>query len=114
MTKQDLCGKLQTIKNNYALAEVGVILMAQPDAATRMAENFEMSALFPDFKHIDYIKYWFKDPEALKHSLKEFRGAALRTVIKETYESVKDYCSKSKQTTVFLCGSLVSVHARDS
>ena len=100
MDKELILGQLQTIKNNYALAEAGIVLLALPDARIRLDEMFSSLRDNPGIQAIRYIDYVFEDHELLKLATGQFRNAVLRNCVKETYEQVMLYGDQTNQTEV--------------
>src|SRR4249920_1112071 len=100
MNKQYLRGQLQTIKNNFALAQMGIALMAEPDAVNRFKLTLAAMGDHPEAKSFSYIDYIFKTDELLAHTTNEFRNSVLRNCLKETFELVKLYGDGTKQTAV--------------
>jgi hypothetical protein len=92
-----LRGQLQTIKNNFALVQLGVALMAQPDALERFDESLHALRDHPETSSLEYIKYVFETDDLLRHATKEFRNSVLRNCLKETYELVKAYGDATSQ-----------------
>jgi hypothetical protein len=58
MRKEILRGQLQTIKNNYALVQAGIMFLAQPDAAEKFDKYYSIIADHPEAQ-FGYIKYVF-------------------------------------------------------
>ena len=100
MDKELILGRLQTIKNNYALAQAGIALLALPDARKRLDEQFSSLKDHPEIQAIRYIDYVFEDYELLKLSTGQLRNAVLRNCIKEIYEQVILYGDKTNQIQV--------------
>ena len=100
MDKALLRGKLQTLKNNYALVQAGIVLMAAPDALERIEESFAQFKGHPEAATFLYIRYVFETDELLKHATKELRNSVLRNCLKETFEQVKLYGDLTNQAVV--------------
>ena len=100
MDKELILGRLQTIKNNYALAQSGIVLLALPDARTRLDEQFSTLKDHPEIQAIRYIDYVFEDYELLKLATGQLRNAVLRNCIKEIYEQVMLYGDQTNQIRV--------------
>jgi len=98
--RADLRGQLQTIKNNFALAQMGIALMALPDAEARFVQAIEPLRDHPEAGTFDYITYVFRSDDLLKHATKEFRNSVLRNCLKETYELVKSYGGITGQSAI--------------
>lgn len=75
--KSDILGRIQTVKNNYALAQAGVALLALPDAKVRLEEVFSLLKKHPEAQAIRYIEYIFEDDDLLKWATGQFRNAVL-------------------------------------
>ena len=84
-TKEKILGYLQTIKNNYALTQAGILMLATPDASEKFEEYYTCITDAPEANQFGYIKYLFKDYELLKHSTNELRKSVLRNCLKETF-----------------------------
>jgi hypothetical protein len=94
-------GQLQTVKNNFALAQLGVALMGDEDALGRFEKTLEMVSGHPESQSLAYIRYVFQSDAFLKHATKEFRNSVLRNCLKETFELVKAYGKRTEQTALF-------------
>ena len=94
-----LRGQLQTIKNNYALVQAGIALMAAPDARDRLEEAFRTINKRSE-ERWTYISYVFEDYDLLKSATKKLSEAVLRNCLKEMFELVKAYGSRTNQTPV--------------
>lgn len=55
MNKRLIRGRIQTIKNNYALAQAGIDLMALSDARVRLDEVFSSLKAHPETKFFRYM-----------------------------------------------------------
>lgn len=97
MDKKLLRGQLQTIKNNYAMAQLGIALMAQPDALEKFDKSLASIGASPEKATFEYIRYVFESDDLLRLATKEFRNSALRNSLKETFELVKLYGDKTNQ-----------------
>lgn len=86
--KERVCGYLQTIKNNYALTQAGIMLLSIPEAPQIFDEYYTVIADHPEAQ-FGYIKYVFQNDELLKHSTNELRKSILRNCIKEIFEILK-------------------------
>ena len=91
MDKLLILGRVQTIKNNYALAQAGIALLALPDARARLQDVFSLLKEHPETQVIGYIDYVFEDSDLLKLATGQFRNAVLRNCMKELFEHVKLY-----------------------
>jgi hypothetical protein len=101
MDKTHFRGQLQTIKNNFALVQLGVALMAEEDALARFEKTLEIVEGHPEIESFAYIRYVFQSDRLLKLATKEFRNSVLRNCLKETFELVKVYGEQTKQTAIF-------------
>lgn len=97
MDKATFRGTLQTQKNNYALVQAGITLMARPDASPKISETFQVVKDHPEFDTFSYITYVFESDDLLKHATNELRNAVLRNMLKETFELVKLYGDLTNQ-----------------
>jgi len=97
MDKVLLRGQLQTIKNNFALVQLGIALMAQPDALERFEASMEALGSHPEKGAIEYIKYVFDTEDLLKHATRELRSSVLRNCLKESFELVTNYGQAANQ-----------------
>ena len=100
MDKSLLRGQLQTIKNNFALAQAGIVLMAEPDALERFDAAFAQIKVHPEASTFGYIRYVFETDDFLKHATNEFRNSVLRNCLKETFEFVKLYADQTNQASI--------------
>ena len=100
MDKLLILGRVQTIKNNYALAQAGIALLALPDARARLQDVFSLLKEHPETQVIGYIDYVFEDSDLLKLATGQFRNAVLRNCMKELFEQVKLYGRETNQRQV--------------
>ena len=98
--KAHILDRMQTIKNNYALAQAGIALLALPDARARLDEVFSLLKDHPETNAIRYIDYIFEDDDLLKWATGQFRNAILRNSMKELFEQVKLYGRETNQMHV--------------
>ena len=99
-SKAHILGRIQTIKNNYALAQAGIALLALPDARVRLDEIFSLLEDHPETNGIRYIENIFEDDDLLKSATGEFRNSILRNCIKELFEQVRVYGKETNQTQI--------------
>ena len=97
MDKVLLRGMLQTIKNNFAMAQMGIALMTDEDAPQRFENILKLLKDHPETASFAYIRYVFESDELLKHTTNEFRNSVLRNCLKETFELVKLYGDETNQ-----------------
>ena len=95
-SKKILRGLLQTIKNNYALVQAGIMFLIQPDAPEKFDEYYSVIDENPEAQ-FGYIKYIYQNDELLKHATNELRKAVLRSCIKELFEVLKSECETEEQ-----------------
>ena len=95
--KSLILGRVQTIRNNYALAQAGIALLALPDARTRLDQVFSSLQEYPEIQAIRYIDYVFENDDLLKLATGQFRKAILRNCMKEIFEQVKLYGRETNQ-----------------
>ena len=100
MDKILIRGRVQTIKNNYALAQAGIAMLALPDARERLDEVFSLLNEHPETQRIRYIDYVFEDDDLLKFATGQFRNAVLRNCLKELFEQVKLFGSETNQMRI--------------
>ncbi len=86
-----LRGQLQTIKNNYALVQAGIMFLAQPDASERFDEYFSVISHHPEAKGFGYIRYVFESDDLLSLATNQLRKSVLRNCLKESFEVIKEY-----------------------
>jgi len=55
MNKTELRGNLQTIKNNYALVQAGILFLAQPEAVQKFDEYSAAFTDHPEGRQFLYI-----------------------------------------------------------
>ena len=101
MNKALLRGQLQTVKNNFALVQAGIALMAYPDALERFDSAFETVKSHPEAGSLGYIRHVFEKDDLFKHATKELRSSVLRNCLKETFELIKVYGDATNQTALF-------------
>jgi hypothetical protein len=97
MSPAELRGQLQTIKNNYALVQAGIMFLAQPDAVTKFDEYFAVVSAHPEAKKFGYIRYVFESDELLALATNQLRKSVLRNCLKEMFELVKVYGLETNQ-----------------
>jgi hypothetical protein len=100
MERVDLRGQLQTIKNNFALAQMGIALIAAPDAKERFVGIIRALAEHSETASFSYITYVLDSDALLKHATSQFRNSVLRNCLKETYELVKAYGDATGQSAI--------------
>jgi len=100
--KENILGYLQTFKNNYALTQAGILLLAAEDAPEKFEKYFAYISHNPESKSFEYIRYVFKDYELLKHSTNELRKSVLRNCLKETFEMLKVELATSEEKQLLL------------
>ena len=100
MDKLLIRGRVQTIKNNYALAQAGIALLALPDARARLDEVFLLLKEHPETQMIRYINYVFEDADLMKLATQQFRNAVLRNCMKELFEQVKLFGRETNQMQI--------------
>jgi hypothetical protein len=86
-----LRGQLQTIKNNYALVQAGIMFLVQPDAKERFDDHFSVVAHHPEAKDFGYIRYVLETDELLVLATNQLRKSVLRGCLKEMFEVLKAY-----------------------
>ena len=99
--KEKVIGYLQTIKNNYALTQAGILLLTAPDAPQKFEEYYSHISDEPEAQ-FGYIKYVFEDYDLLKHSTNELRKSVLRNCLKETFEMLKAELQTKEENEVLL------------
>lgn len=97
MDKRYLREQLQTVKNNYALLQAGILFLAQPGARSDFDRYFQPIAAHPEASSIQYIRYVLESDALLKHATSQLRGTVLRSCLKEAYELVLAYARRSHQ-----------------
>jgi hypothetical protein len=98
MNKTEFRGKLQTVKNNYALVQAGIMFLIQPGASEKFDEYFAVVSNHPEARNFGYIRYVFESNELLALATGQLRKAVLRSCIKEMFELVKTYGLETNQT----------------
>lgn len=98
--KVTLRGQLQTIRNNYALAQFGIALMVDGGSVDRFKSILAVLGDHPELKTFSYITYVFENDKLLKHATQEFRNSVLRNCLKEMFELVKAYADETNQSDV--------------
>ena len=97
MDKTEFRGKLQTIKNNYALVQAAILFLAQPDALTKFDEYSSPFSEHPEAKQFLYIRYVFENDKLLTLATNQLRKSVLKNCIKEMFELVKAYGLETQQ-----------------
>jgi hypothetical protein len=97
MTKALLRGQLQTIKNNFSLTQLGIALMAQPDALERFNDAVATLQDHPEVSSFEYIRYVYGSDDLLKSATAQLRNSVLRNCLKETFELVLAYGKATNQ-----------------
>lgn len=100
MKSETLLGQLQTVKNNYALLQAGVMFLVQPDSQKKFDEYFSAISHHPEAKDFEYIRYVFKNDEILSLATNQLRKSVLRNCIKEMFEIVKFYGESTGQVPI--------------
>ena len=100
MDKLLIRGRVQTIKNNYALAQAGIALLALPDARVRLEAVFSLLKEHPETQAFRYIEYVFDDDDLLKLATGQFRNAVLRSCMRELFEQVTLFGRETNQTQI--------------
>lgn len=100
MNKAEFRGSLQTIKNNYALVQTGIMFLAQPDAATKFDEYSAPFAEHVEGKQFLYIRYVLVNDDLLTLSTNELRKSVLRNCVKEMFEILKFYGTETDQMSL--------------
>lgn len=100
MNKRLIRDQLQTIKNNYAIAQAGIALLVRPGARKEITQIFSIFSAHPEMHAIRYIDYIYMSDELLKLATNEFRKAVLRNCLKELFETTKLYGKQTHQEDV--------------
>lgn len=101
MKKDKIRGCLQTIKNNYALTQAGIMFLADPEAGKKFEEYYSAIAEHPEAQ-FGYIKYIFKDYSLLKHATNELRKSVLRNCLKEIFETLMSELVSGNQKEILI------------
>ncbi len=99
MKKDKVRGYLQTIKNNYALTQAGIMFLAHPKAEEQFDEYYLKIADHPEAS-FGYIKYVFQNDELLKHATNELRKSVLRNCLKEMFEVLKSEFNSDQESKI--------------
>ena len=94
--KEILRGQLQTVKNNYALVQAGIMFLVQPDAPEKFDEYYSTISYHPEAQ-FGYIKYVYQSDDLLKLATNQLRKAVLRSCMKEMFEILKSECKTGEQ-----------------
>jgi len=100
MDKLYLRGQLQTVKNNFALVQLGVALMAEPDALERFDRTLDVVREHPETESFAYIRYIYQKDELLKLATRQFRNSVLRNCLKEAFEIIKAHGEATGQAKI--------------
>lgn len=100
MNAKEIREKLQTVKNNYALTQAGILFLAQPETPLKFEEYFSVIAEHPESESFGYIRYLLHDDALLKHGVTQLRKSVLRGCLKETYELIKLYSEETNQNNI--------------
>ena len=99
MTKHELLSQLENAKNNYILGLAALALFATEESYPLLEKSWcRFGSYTLSFAQVANL---LKDPEDKKLALKEFLKMLLRTLVKESFELIKDYCNISKQMSSF-------------
>lgn len=100
MDKSLIRGRIQTIKNNYALAQFAIGLIAIQDSRERIDEVLSLLDAHPKTQFARYIEYVFEDYDLLKLAVDQFRNSVLRNCMKEIFEQVKLFGAETNQEQI--------------
>lgn len=100
MKKTHLREQLQTIKNNYALVQVSIVLIAQPDSLKAIKDTLDKFKDHPEVAALGYITYVFESDDLLKLATSSLRGTVLRNCVKEMFELLKLFGEEHGQADV--------------
>lgn len=95
MIKADLKSQLENAKNNYILGLAAITLFAAEEAYPLLEKsscNFGPYSLF-----FDQVANVLKKHEDKEIAVKEFLKMLLRSLVKESFELIKEYCEASNQ-----------------
>jgi hypothetical protein len=99
MTKPELISQLENAKNNYILGLGAISLFASPEAYPILEKNHAAFGTYTvEFAQVVRLLRNAKDREI---AIKEFLTSQIRTLIKESFELIKDYCDGTGQAALF-------------
>ena len=99
MTREELLIQLEHTKNNYIIG-LAVVSMFNTGQAVPLLEHH--AAAFGDYTvTFDQVAELFKKDSDRGIAVGEFNKMLMRTVIKESFEHIKDYCTETDQYDVF-------------
>ena len=97
MSKKKVCEQLQTIKNNYALVQAGIMFLVQPDVREKFDEYFAIIENHSEAQ-FGYIRYVFENDELLALATNQLRKSVLRNCMKEMFEITRLYGKNTNQS----------------
>lgn len=99
ITKEQLINQLEHTKNNYIL---GLAAFSMFDSGLSDQQLTRHAAAFGQYTvTFDQVVTLLRNPSDREIVLKEFGKMLMRTLIKESFEHLKDYCEKTDQYVPF-------------
>lgn len=95
MTREDLANQLVHTKNNYIFGLAAFTILSSEESYPLLASH---RAAFGNYTvSFDQIVTLFQNSKDRKIVLNEFLKMCMRTIIKESFEHIKDYCEHTDQ-----------------
>ena len=99
ITKNDLVNRLEHTKNNYILGLAAYSLFKSGQSSPLLHSH---AAAFGKYTvTFDQVDKLLQNPKDKLIVLREFAKMLMRTLIKESFEHIKDYCTKTDQYAPF-------------
>jgi len=99
MTKEELFNQLTHAKNSYIMGLAAFTLFSSPESYPLLDSHL---AAFGDYTvTFDQVSTLLKNPRDHDIALNEFLKVHMRTLIKESFEHIKDYCEETNQYALF-------------
>jgi hypothetical protein len=99
MTKSELISQLENAKNNYILGLASISLFGSPEAYPVLEKNHAAFGTYTvEFAQVVSLLRIAGDREI---AIREFLTSQIRSLVKESFELIKDYCDSTAQTALF-------------
>ena len=99
MTKKELMSQLENAKNNYILGLAAISLFSNEKVYPILEESHAKFGVYTvEFKQ---VKNLLMKPADQLIAIKEFLTSQIRSLIKESFELLKNYCNETKQDSTF-------------
>lgn len=99
MNKYELLSQMENAKNNYLLVLAACSLFSNDKTYPILEESF---CSFGSYSfHFKQVADMMKIKGDREIACKEFIKMGLRTIVKEMFELIRDYCVKTRQENIF-------------